>query len=99
MIGSSGLEYGDLSMGMVHGEFVPSSEYDDVKSIFLLFTDEKHDEYYKKRDDLNLTLQDESGKNIPTEWIHIEDYLSENDEIRVEICLLNPELWSNSEVV
>ncbi len=98
MIGSSKLEHRDLFMGVVHGSFTPGSEYDAVKSVFKLFTDDKHDEYYTKRDGLKLTLKDDSGQKIRTGFIHIEDYLSEYNEIRVEIGLINPEPWPDDEV-
>jgi len=92
------LEHGDLSMGMVHGVFSPEPGYKNVQDVFLLFSKEKHDEYYKRRDGLNLVLQDKEGKCVPTEFIHIIDCAPELDELSIEILLKNPSEWSDNAI-
>ncbi|USD19845.1 hypothetical protein MJO52_12210 [Microbulbifer variabilis] len=95
-LGRSRLEHADLSMGMVHGIFTQEPDYQKVKNVFKLFANEQYDEYYQKRDDLELTLQDESGNKISTHFIHIEDYSPEFEEISVEVKLVDPQSWAGN---
>lgn len=94
-IGTSNLENIDESMGVVSGIFEPTPQYDSVKNVFKLFTDQKEEEYYKKRDALNLKLHDRNGNIISTECIHIEDYSSIyiGEPLLIEIILNNIESW------
>jgi len=89
IIGSTNLEHTDKSMGIAHGIFTPTKEYENIQNIFKLFAEKKHEEYYKKRDALKLELHDENNHLIQTECIHIEDYSSliPNDPLRVEVIL------------
>ncbi|WHI48160.1 hypothetical protein [Microbulbifer sp. VAAF005] len=96
-IGQSRLEYSDLSMGMVHGRFIQGPGYQKVKNVFKLFTSEQYDEYYQKRDDLELILQDESGNKISNDFIHVEDFSPEFEEIIVEVKLVSAQSWAGIE--
>jgi hypothetical protein len=96
-LGESKLDRSDLSMGMVHGVFIPAPEYQKVKSTLLLFVNEQYDEYYEKRDELGLTLQDDSGNIIATNTIHIEDYWLETNEMNVEVALTDGQSWPANE--
>ncbi|WP_444905051.1 hypothetical protein ACJJIU_10170 [Microbulbifer sp. CnH-101-E] len=96
-LGQSRLEHADLSMGMVHGRFIQGPGYQKVKSVFKLFASKQYDEYHQKRDDLELTLLDESGNKISTGFIHIEDYSPEFEEISVEVKLVNAQSWAGIE--
>ncbi|WP_444907560.1 hypothetical protein ACJJIR_05325 [Microbulbifer sp. SSSA008] len=96
-IGQSRLEHADLGVGMVHGRFIQGPDYQKVKSVFKLFASEQYDEYYQKRDGLELMLQDESGNKISTDFIHIEDYSPEFEEISVEVKLVNGQSWAGIE--
>ncbi len=96
VIGTSLLEGRDPSMGMAFGAFMPAPEFEAVRGVFALFdqamdegaTDERERllaAYYQARDALDLTLVDEDGATIPTEWIHIPSYEPEVYEVEVHI--------------
>ena len=99
IIGSTNLENSDLNMGMVHGLFIPETGYSSVQDVFQLFKQEKFEEYSEYRDKLKLVLVDENGTIIPTDCIHIEDYLSECNEATIEIKIIDVDAWDSRYVI
>ena len=86
-------------MGMVHGLFYPETGYRIVQGVFQLFKQDKFEEYQQCRDELKLELLDENGIVIPTNCIHIEDYLSECNEATIEIKIIDVVGWESRYVI
>jgi hypothetical protein len=99
LIGQSELDHLDRGMGVAYGRFLPASAYDRVQSVFLLFTEGKHDEYYKARDTLNLQIRTEESSVVPTSWIHIVDHSVElgldSMELSAQVC--DTKWWEGQE--
>ena len=88
-IGYSDLEDADPALGRARGVFRPGVGYDLVQPVFSLYSEavpkaggevadkEKLERYYKARDALQLSLEDDSGRVIRTSAIHISDYAHE----------------------
>jgi hypothetical protein len=99
-IGESDLEFGDPGMNVYSGHFQAEPAYDDVRSVFKMFSlalsligNEQAiqlERYYQARDDLALRVESRSHKVLATNWIHILDLDSNLDELQVEISLNEP---------
>jgi len=91
-IGNSDLEHCDRSMGIAFGLFVPTGDYQKVQPVFQLFADGNHQDYYQKRDLLNLELRLNGTRFVPTNCIHIVDHSLElgPDCMQLEVHLSNP---------
>lgn len=86
-IGTTRLEYADSGMAVAHGQFDPLPAYELVRPVLLSISEAQGGEpgssvadltklaqAFQVRDALNLTLETEEGKVIPTSWIHIYDW-------------------------
>ncbi len=105
-IGTSELALRDSAMAVAFGKFAPLPSYDVVCPVFLLFTNalsennqaantEKLSQYYLARDALGLTLEDENGRQIATEHIHIVDWGSESEaDLEIEVHVSDPQFWT-----
>ena len=99
------LEYRDPSMGVAWGIFSPTSDYENYRSIFRLYTkaltlqlehepyEENFKEYFEKKDQLSITLEQEDGKTIPITSLGITDFSNELGEYEVEVHISNPEFF------
>jgi hypothetical protein len=94
-IGHSDLEHCDHSMGVAFGAFTPTEGYQRAQSVFRLFVEEKHQEYYRTRDALNLQLNLDGTRMIPTSCIHIVDH---SVEFGIESMQLEVHLSDSSTV-
>jgi hypothetical protein len=88
IIGSSGLEERDPSLGVAGGRFVPTLAYEQVRPVFQLFISAradgeseadpaKLDAYEAARAKLSLTLEDERGRTLQTSGIAVLDFSAE----------------------
>ena len=106
VVGWSDLENADPSLGRARGRFRPGVGYDLVQPVFQLYAEavptpgadakdpEKLDRYHRSRDALGLSLEDPSGRAIPTSAIHIEDYSQrKGGSIEVEVLIVDREYW------
>jgi hypothetical protein len=106
-VGYSDLESVDPALGRARGVFRPGVGYDLVQPVFKLFAEavpppggtvvdaEKLDRYHKSRDALDLTLEDDSGRTIRTNGIHIIDYGDRREgTIELEVLISDREYWS-----
>ncbi|MBK7897248.1 MAG: hypothetical protein IPJ90_20650 [Anaerolineaceae bacterium] len=106
-IGESTLTKNDDGMGVYIGRFAPASSYDEVRSVFLLYTksavirektgqDDKQllHQFFIERDKLNLSLRQKNGVIIPTSWILILDFQDEipEDELEIHVQVTEPDL-------
>lgn len=111
IIGGSDLDERDASLGVAGGRFVPTAAYERVRPVFQLFIAAradgeseadvaKLDAYEAARARLTLTLQDASGKDIPTSGIAVLDFAAElgpnpsaaarEDAVEVEVYFNTP---------
>ena len=106
VVGYSDLEEIEPSLGRARGRFRPGVGYDLVQPVFQLFaeavpvpgadvTDEsKLDRYHRARDALGLSLEDDTGRSIRTNGIHISDYSERRGgSIELEVLISDPEYW------
>jgi hypothetical protein len=99
IIGYSELEGRDIGMGVCYGNFIPTSEYENYRSLFRLYIEamilrdehqqyeEKMNEYYEKRDLLRITVEEEGGRSIPVGAVTIVDVFAEFGYYDVEVIL------------
>lgn len=90
-IGTTRLEERDDGMGTASGQFMPGPGYEKVSEVFQLFAraiggrgaDQQAmlADYYRRRDELALSVVSEHGDELPVSTIHIEDY---SDELGAE---------------
>ena len=95
MIGQSDLDKLDPSMGIASGDFLPSESYKNVQPILHLYVEatantidrdsEMLDRYYQERDNLYLSVKVPNGGTVPVQWVHIEDFSEELDEIAITV--------------
>jgi hypothetical protein len=104
LIGKSGLEERDESLGVAAGRFEPTAAYEKVRPIFKLFIAAKADgesepdpakleAYETARAGLVLTVQDEAGKSLQTAGMTVLDYSEEGpgeDAYEVEVYFSTP---------
>lgn len=108
VVGYSDLEEIDPSLGRARGAFRPGVGYDLVQPVFQLFSEaiptpggkvadsEKLHRYYRSRDALGLTLEDDSGNTIRTSSIHISDYSNRSGgKIELEVLISDRDYWKN----
>ena len=105
VVGWSDLEDADPIAGRARGRFRPGVGYDLVQPVFQLFTEavpkrgadvrdrEKLERYYKSRDALGLSLEDDEGRPVRTSTIHIVDYGMLRGGIEVEVLISDAEYW------
>jgi hypothetical protein len=96
VIGETDLEMHDPGMNVYSGRFYPSRGYDNVRSIFKLFStaldlvgverEGMAAKYYRKRDALGLILRTRNGRYLATSTIHIVDFDETMDELQVEVA-------------
>lgn len=107
-VGYSDLEEIDPSLGRARGKFRPGVGYDLVQPVFQLFAEaiptpggkvadaQKLHRYYRSRDALGLSLEDDEGRAIRTSSIHISDYSARPDgRIELEVLISDTEYWKN----
>jgi hypothetical protein len=97
----------DDGMGVYVGRFEPTPAYDEVRSVFLLYTqsavirertgeddEQLLEQFFKGRDELDLSFRREDGVIIPTSWILILDFVDEiqDDELEIHVQITEPEL-------
>jgi hypothetical protein len=105
-IGYSDLEEVDPSLGRARGKFRPGVGYDLVQPVFRLFAEavptpgaavadpEKLERYYRSRDALGLSLEDDTGRTIRTSAIHIADYSAgKGGSLELEVLIQDPTYW------
>ncbi|MFI5228592.1 MAG: hypothetical protein ACHQWU_05960 [Gemmatimonadales bacterium] len=100
IVGHSDLEHAQPDVGRAWGAFRPGLGYELVQPVFRLFAHaEPRDgsprdagllaRYHKSRDALGLSLEDASGRVIPTSAIHIADYTIEEGPTAIELDVLS----------
>lgn len=107
-VGYSDLEEIDPSLGRARGRFRPGVGYDLVQPVFQLFAEaiptpggkvadaEKLHRYYRSRDALGLSLEDDAGRAIRTSSIHIADYSAlAGGRIELEVLISDRDYWKN----
>lgn len=104
-IGTSQLEFRDSAMAVAFGKFDPLPSYNVVRPVILLFTNalsaknqaisaDKVSQYYVARDALELTLEDEDGRQVATGHIHIVDWgLASETDLQIEVHVKDPQFW------
>ncbi len=107
-IGYSELKIIDAGMGILFGNFTPTSEYENYRPIFRLFIEamlleEKHEpneeklkEYFRKRDLLGITVEKEGGKTIPGTTVHIIDHSDDLGYYEVEVHVSKPDSFTGN---
>ena len=92
VIGTTDLAHRDESMGVLHGEFSPTSEYERVRSVFRMFTEgsESNNEgmllaYFAARDALGLGVESEDGTVLPAATVHVTDFSDEIGEYEITV--------------
>jgi hypothetical protein len=91
------------------GRFTPTAAYEGVRPVFRIFAEAQRDtgpvdermiaDYYRSRDALMLTLENEDGVIIPTTVVHIADFTVEIDETacEIEVHISDPSFFRNAE--
>ena len=106
-IGQSDLDKIDSSMGIATGKFLPTENYKNVQPVFHLYIEatidaagqslEKQEmigRYYQERDNLHLTVRVPNGETVPVQWVHVEDFSAELDEISVTVAVRDYQTFS-----
>ena len=86
-------------MGIATGDFQPSEDYKDIQPVFRLYIEatvntadqspekaEMINRYYQERDNLHLTVRVPNGETVPVQWVHVEDFSAELEEINVTVA-------------
>lgn len=110
VIGYSDLEEIEPSLGRARGRFRPGTGYELVQPVFRLYaeavpapgapvTDQaKLDRYHRSRDALGLQLEDDAGRPIRTNTIHISDYTEAADAgargLELEVLIPDRAYWA-----
>lgn len=110
VVGWSDLEVGEPALGRARGRFRSGIGYELVQPVFLLYSaavptpgaeaadPETLDRYYRARDALGLTLQDDAGRTIRTSAIHIIDYPGpKGTALELEVLISDPDYWQRRE--
>ena len=105
-VGYSDLEVVEPALGRARGKFRPGVGYDLVQPVFRLFAEavptpggsvldeEKLERYHRSRDKLGLSLEDDAGRAIRTNGIHIGDYSDlEGGSIELEVLISDRQYW------
>jgi hypothetical protein len=106
IVGWSDLEVVEPTLGRARGRFRPGIGYDLVQPVFQLFAEavpmpgadatdsEKLERYYRSRDALGLSLEDDTGRSIRTSAIHIIDYAEKKTApLEVEVLISDRDYW------
>jgi len=106
VVGWSDLEDAEPELGRARGLFRPGVGYELVEPVFRLYTEaipepghavtdsEKLDRYHRARDELALSLEDDSGRVIPTSGIHIADYSHRRGgHMEIEVLIADRGYW------
>lgn len=107
VLGWSELERAERELGRARGHFRPGFGYDLVQPVFRLFAEAvprgdttpvdavKLERYYRSRDALALELQDDTGRRIATDVIHIADYTADAPgEIELDVLIGDEGYWA-----
>jgi len=106
VVGWSDLEVAEPALGRARGRFRPGIGYDLVQPVFQLYAEavptpgaeaadqDKLERYYRSRDLLGLSLEDDSGRSILTSAIHIADY---KGSIELEVLISDRDYWNRRE--
>ena len=105
-LGVTRLEGRDPEKSMAYGTFLPLEAYDRVRPIFRLFVqalrgngrtpdDALLAQYYRTRDALHLTLEDDHGVTVPTVAIQILDMRDvwESEGCAIEVWFASPHVF------
>ena len=105
-VGYSELEDADPAMGRARGRFRPGVGYELVQPIFRLFSEavpdpggavvdqDKLARYHKSRDALDLSLEDDAGRQVTTGTIHIADYSGGRDgAMELDVLITDRGYW------
>jgi len=97
IIGETELEILDPGMNVYSGPFLATLAYTRIRLIFKLFSDAldrtdeaarvQLEEYYRKRDKLELTIRGQDGRQLCANWIHIVDLQEDLEDLVVEVAL------------
>jgi hypothetical protein len=106
IVGHSDLENVEPELGRAWGVFRPGVGYELVQPVFRLFSQAvPHDgssknaagleRYYEARAELNLELQDGSGRPLRTAAIHIVDYSAESGgaPLQLDVLIKDEKYW------
>ena len=95
LLGETDLEMRDSGMNVRIGRFHPLSGYLQVRSVFKAYSDamdlvgsaqrQALEDYYRKRDELRLTIHDRNGQELLASVIHIIDLDDSLEEIQIEV--------------
>lgn len=95
VIGTSALEERDAGMGTASGQFEPATAYQKVRWVFRTYSDAQREqgpadeqkvaEYYRRRDELNLSVESANGQSVPVTVVHISDFADETDHDAYEV--------------
>ena len=107
VIGYSELEVAEPELGRARGRFRPGVGYELVQPIFDLYREavptpggavadpDKLERYYKSRDALKLSLEDDASRAIRASAIHIADYSHERGgSIEIEVLINDRDYWN-----
>jgi hypothetical protein len=110
VIGWSDLEEAEPALGRARGRFRPGTGYELVEPVFRLYSEavpspggeaadrDKLDRYYRSRDALGLSLEDDAGRAIRTSAIHIADYSEvRGGSIDLEVLISDAQYWTRRE--
>jgi hypothetical protein len=114
VVGWSDLEQAEPALGKARGRFRPGIGYDLVQPVFQLYAEavptagaepadpDKLERYYRSREALGLSLEDDAGRTIQASAIHIVDYSAQKGgTLDVEVLISDRDYWArrNSGVV
>jgi hypothetical protein len=95
VIGTTDLATCDPSMGVIYGDFIPTTAYERVRHVFRLYAtagtvlgnqdEAKLNAYYAARDALDLRIESGGGFQCPISTVHVEDLSVELGEYRVMV--------------
>ena len=95
ILGETELEMHDVGMNLRSGRFCPRPDYFGVRSVFKAYSVAMDmdrvaqptalADYYRMRDELQLTIREVGGAEVPSSAVHIVDLDDSSDEIQVEV--------------
>lgn len=109
IVGRTELERADPATRVASGQFRPGLGYELIQPIFRLWAEAvpigssnppdaaKLERYRRARDQLGLSLVDETGRVLETSAIHIIDYSIETGrrEYEIELCVSDSAFWAS----
>jgi hypothetical protein len=95
LLGECDLEMHDSGMNVRSGRFHPRQDYFGVRPVFKAYSAamDLHGpaqqsalaDYYKRRDELALTVRERGGAEIPAGAVHIVDFDDSLEEMQIEV--------------